>query len=85
MISHRLSTLGHVDEIVVLQDGRIAERGTYAQLTSRNGVFARLLAEQHWYTSQPAESAPPAIRIPASLAGHDLSDPRRPAHRIGLR
>jgi ATP-binding cassette, subfamily B, bacterial len=49
MISHRLSTLGNVDEIIVLKDGQIAEQGTYQELKRRNGVFAGLLKEQNRY------------------------------------
>jgi hypothetical protein len=49
MISHRLSTLGNVDEIIVLKDGHIAEQGTYQELKRRNGVFAGLLKEQNRY------------------------------------
>lgn len=49
MISHRLSTLGNVDEIIVLKEGRIAEQGTYQQLKRQNGVFAGLLKEQNRY------------------------------------
>lgn len=50
MISHRLSTLGKVDEIIVLKEGRIAEQGTYKDLKSRpNGVFADLLGKQKQY------------------------------------
>src|SRR5918911_817364 len=48
-ISHRLSTLGHVDEIIVLHQGRIAERGTFEELKAAGGVFAWLLAEQNRY------------------------------------
>jgi ABC-type multidrug transport system fused ATPase/permease subunit len=48
-ISHRLSTLGHVDEIIVLHEGRIAERGTFEELKAASGVFAWLLAEQNRY------------------------------------
>src|SRR2546430_1799734 len=48
-ISHRLSTLGHVDEIIVLHNGRIAERGTFEELKGAGGVFAYLLAEQNRY------------------------------------
>jgi ABC-type multidrug transport system fused ATPase/permease subunit len=48
-ISHRLSTLGHVDEIIVLHKGRIAERGTFEELKDAGGVFAWLLAEQNRY------------------------------------
>jgi ABC-type multidrug transport system fused ATPase/permease subunit len=49
MISHRLSTLGKVDEIIVLKDGVIAERGNYQDLKARNGIFAGLLKEQNRY------------------------------------
>ncbi len=49
MISHRLSTLGNVDEIIVLKDGRIAEQGTYKDLKRQNGIFAGLLKEQNRY------------------------------------
>jgi ABC-type multidrug transport system fused ATPase/permease subunit len=49
MISHRLSTLGNVDEIIVLKDGQIAEQGTYQELKRQNGVFAGLLKEQNRY------------------------------------
>ncbi len=50
MISHRLSTLGHVDEILVMHRGQIAERGTFRELKRNNGLFARLLEEQHRYS-----------------------------------
>jgi ATP-binding cassette, subfamily B, bacterial len=49
MISHRLSTLGNVDEIIVLKDGLIAEQGSYQDLKRRNGIFAALLKEQNRY------------------------------------
>jgi hypothetical protein len=49
MISHRLSTLGNVDEIIVLKDGRIVEQGTFKELKHRGGVFAGLLDEQNRY------------------------------------
>jgi len=48
-ISHRLSTLGHVDAILVLKDGHIIERGTLSELTHMGGTFAAMLAEQHRY------------------------------------
>jgi ATP-binding cassette, subfamily B, bacterial len=48
-ISHRLSTLGHVDEIIVLHQGRIVEHGTYNELKAAGGVFAWLLTEQNRY------------------------------------
>ncbi|HLG61894.1 MAG TPA: ABC transporter transmembrane domain-containing protein [Ktedonosporobacter sp.] len=49
IISHRLSTLGNVDEIIVLKDGRIAEQGSFKELKLRGGVFAGLLEEQNRY------------------------------------
>jgi ABC-type multidrug transport system fused ATPase/permease subunit len=49
MISHRLSTLGNVNEIIVLKDGRIVEQGTFKELKRSGGVFAGLLEEQNRY------------------------------------
>jgi ATP-binding cassette subfamily B protein len=50
MISHRLSTLGKVDEVIVLKEGLIVEQGTYKELKHRpNGVFADLLKKQKQY------------------------------------
>jgi len=54
MISHRLSTLGNVDEIIVLKDGRIVEQGSFHALKRQGGVFASLLEEQNRYNSDRA-------------------------------
>jgi ATP-binding cassette subfamily B protein len=51
-ISHRLSALGNVDEIIVLKDGRIVEQGTFKELKQRGGVFASLLEEQNRYSAE---------------------------------
>jgi len=42
VIAHRLSTIEHANRIVVLQDGRIAEIGSHAELLATNGVYAHL-------------------------------------------
>jgi len=44
MIAHRLSTIVNADQIVVLDDGRVAERGTHEQLLDFDGLYADL-----WY------------------------------------
>lgn len=42
VIAHRLSTIRKADRIVVLKEGRIAETGTFAELSSRKGAFSLL-------------------------------------------
>ena len=46
MIAHRLSTVIDVDEIIVLEAGRISERGNHAQLLAKNGQYASMWARQ---------------------------------------
>ncbi|HEU0066430.1 MAG TPA: ABC transporter ATP-binding protein/permease [Sphingomonas sp.] len=46
VIAHRLSTIVHADQIVVLDDGRVAERGTHAALLARGGLYAEMWARQ---------------------------------------
>ena len=46
MIAHRLSTVAEADQIIVLQDGEIVERGTHADLLARDGRYASLWRRQ---------------------------------------
>jgi ATP-binding cassette subfamily B protein len=45
IIAHRLSTVADADTILVLDRGRIVERGTFRRLVEQNGLFARLVRE----------------------------------------
>ena len=46
VIAHRLSTIRAADAILVVEDGRIVERGTHAQLLARGGRYAELYETQ---------------------------------------
>ncbi len=42
VIAHRLSTVVDADEIIVLQDGQVAERGSHPALLAKGGLYARM-------------------------------------------
>ena len=46
LIAHRLSTIERADRIVAVEEGRIVEQGTHAELLTRGGLYARLHALQ---------------------------------------
>jgi subfamily B ATP-binding cassette protein MsbA len=46
VIAHRLSTIQNADEILVIHEGKIVERGTHAQLMGREGIYQKLTAMQ---------------------------------------
>ncbi|MBB3694024.1 ABC transporter ATP-binding protein/permease [Sphingomonas sp. BK580] len=60
VIAHRLSTIVHADQIVVLEAGRVVERGSHAELLARDGLYASMWARQA-AESEEAEEAPVAV------------------------
>jgi ATP-binding cassette subfamily C protein CydC len=57
LITHEMEGLEHLDEIVVLDQGKAAERGTHRDLIAAGGLYARL-----WRTSDACQANPDAVR-----------------------
>ena len=60
LITHRLSTIRRADQIVVLQQGRIVESGTHAELLARGGVYAELAVRDRATSGAGGAAAPDA-------------------------
>src|SRR5690606_29779405 len=58
VIAHRLSTVVDADEIIVLRDGRIAERGRHAELLGQDGLYAQM-----WNRQREAAEASERLRV----------------------
>jgi ABC-type transport system involved in Fe-S cluster assembly fused permease/ATPase subunit len=64
VIAHRLSTIVDADEIIVLAEGRIVERGTHDALLARNGLYASMWRRQQHALAESAEDLQPAYAMP---------------------
>jgi ABC-type multidrug transport system fused ATPase/permease subunit len=62
VIAHRLSTVRGADQILVLEDGRIVERGTHAELVAAGGRYEQL------YRTQFDDADAPVVEVPVQLA-----------------
>jgi len=51
-IAHRLSTIVDADEILVMQDGQVVERGSHAVLLAKSGLYAEM-----WQRQEASEAA----------------------------
>ena len=69
MIAHRLSTVAHVDRILVLDGGRLVEQGTHRQLLDAQGTYARLWSDYKRAVSWKVNNSSKA----AGKADHDLA------------
>jgi ATP-binding cassette subfamily B protein len=59
VVAHRLSTVLRADQILVIQDGRIVERGTHDQLITNDGLYARLYQRQFGATEGVSAASMP--------------------------
>jgi ATP-binding cassette subfamily B protein len=72
VIAHRLSTIINADEIVVLDRGRVAERGRHGELLTRNGLYADMWRRQQEAAREAErqvveEEEPPSFRAEGHL------------------
>ncbi|MDI3256455.1 MAG: ABC transporter ATP-binding protein [Kyrpidia sp.] len=72
VIAHRLSTILRADQIVVIDRGRVVEKGTHRELLAREGLYARLYAEQFADQEQ-------GLPVPADFPGPGKSGSMRSA------
>jgi ATP-binding cassette subfamily B protein len=69
VIAHRLSTVIGADEIIVLDQGRIVERGTHAQLLAHGGVYAAM-----WSRQREADAARETLKRTAEAEGRSVRE-----------
>jgi ATP-binding cassette subfamily B protein len=69
-IAHRLSTVVDADEIIVLEQGQVAERGSHWNLLASGGIYAKMWAAQsEQEEGAAAERAASEAAFPAGIAG----------------
>ena len=77
IIAHRLATVRRADEIVVLEHGRIVQRGKFDALLAAEGPFRRLARDLEGLVAQPPQTASSAPRQSAPVVGSRASNSPR--------
>ena len=74
LIAHRLSTVVHADQILVMDHGRIVERGTHAELMRANGRYAEMWLIQARSAAEGAVDGAVTAASPSDLLAIDVGD-----------
>ena len=76
VVAHRLSTIAHLDRILVFENGRIVEDGSPAALLARKGAFHRLWKGQAdgFVSERSLERDNPVDRLPSSASAESVAD-----------